>query len=160
MYQKTKRRELPPTACWYKEPVLPPALLTAALLTTTLFTAALLTAALLATALLAAALFFTLAPLTFALFSLAILLSALLSGAAGFARLVWISLCIHNAFLLLRISCLGRSHLATRPFLIKSAWQAVWTETHNQTGGWLPYQAKPYCTRHHMIWWRRAVVCG
>ena len=29
-------------------------------------------------------------------------------------------------------------------FLIKSAWKAIWTETHNRTGGWSSYQAKPY----------------
>jgi hypothetical protein len=59
---------------------------------------ALLTAALLAAALLTATLFFTFAPLTFALLTLSILLlSALLSR--GFARFIWILLCVHNAFL-------------------------------------------------------------
>jgi hypothetical protein len=67
------------------KPVLSSALLTAARLTATLFfTLALLT--------------FTL--LTFTLLSLAILLlSALLSGGCGFARFVWILLCVHDAFL-------------------------------------------------------------
>src|SRR5207248_6821651 len=61
---------------------------------------ALLTAALLAGALLTAALFFALALLTFALFSLFILLlAALLSRGRGFARFIWIVLCIHHAFL-------------------------------------------------------------
>jgi hypothetical protein len=68
-----------------REPVLSSALLTAALLTATLlFTLALLT--------------FTL--LTLTLLSLSILLlSALLSGGRGFARFIWILLCVHNAFL-------------------------------------------------------------
>jgi hypothetical protein len=67
-----------------KEPVLSSALLTAALLTATLLTATL---------------FFTLAPLTFALLTLSILLlAALLSGRRGFARFIWILLCVHNAF--------------------------------------------------------------
>ena len=61
-----KRRELPPAARWFKEPVLSSALLAAALLPATLLTAALL---------------FTLALLTFALlFLFILLLSALLSG--------------------------------------------------------------------------------
>jgi hypothetical protein len=78
-----------------KEPVLSSALLTATLLTATLFTAALLTAALLT-----ATLFFTLALLTFTLLCLSILLlSALLSGGRGFARFIWILLCVHEAFL-------------------------------------------------------------
>ena len=64
------------------------ALLTAALLTTALSAATLLTAALLT-----ATLFFALAAL-----SLAILLSALLSS-AGRSLLVWILLCVHDAFL-------------------------------------------------------------
>jgi hypothetical protein len=74
-----------------KEPVLSSALLTAALLA----------AALLTTTLLTATLFFTLAPLTFALLFLSILLlsSALLSGGRGFARFIWILLCVHDAFL-------------------------------------------------------------
>jgi hypothetical protein len=76
----TSHRSFVPT-----EPVLSPALLTAALLTATLLTATL---------------FFTLAPLTFTLLSLAsLLLSALLSGGSRFARLVWILLCVHDAFL-------------------------------------------------------------
>jgi hypothetical protein len=29
-------------------------------------------------------------------------------------------------------------------FLIKSAWKAIWTETHNRAAGWLSNQAKPY----------------
>lgn len=59
---------------------------------------ALLTAAPLAAALLTATLFFTLALLTFTLLSLPILLlSALLAG--GFARFIWILLCVHDAFL-------------------------------------------------------------
>jgi hypothetical protein len=62
-----------------KQPVLSSALLAAALLT-------------------AAALLFLLAALTLTLLSLAILLSAL-SGRTGFVRLIWILLCIHNAFL-------------------------------------------------------------
>jgi hypothetical protein len=57
-----------------------------------------LTAALTAT-LLAASLFFALSPLTFTFLSFAILLSALLSRAGRFARLVWILLCVHEAFL-------------------------------------------------------------
>ena len=28
----------------------------------------------------------------------------------------------------------------------KSSLKAIWTETHNPGGGWLPYQAKPYWT--------------
>jgi hypothetical protein len=73
-----------------KEPVLSSALLTAALLT----------AALLTTTLLTATLFFTLAPLTFALLFLSILLlSSLLSWGRGFARFIWILLCVHDAFL-------------------------------------------------------------
>jgi hypothetical protein len=77
-----------------REPILSSALLAA---TATLLAA---TAALLAPT----ALFFTLALLaltllTFALLSLSILLlSALLSGAGGFARFVWILLCVHDAF--------------------------------------------------------------
>jgi hypothetical protein len=63
-----------------KEPVLSSALLTAPLLPATLF--------------------FTLAPLTFALLTLSILLlAALLAGGRGFARFIWILLCVHNAFL-------------------------------------------------------------
>jgi hypothetical protein len=78
-----------------KEPVLSSALLTAALLTATLFTATLFTAALLT-----ATLFFTLSLLTFTLLSLPILLlAALLAGGRGFARFIWILLCVHNAFL-------------------------------------------------------------
>jgi hypothetical protein len=70
-----------------QKPVLSSALLTASLAT-----------ALLAT-LLAAALL-TLPLLTFAFFSAAILLlSALLSGGRGFARFIWILLCVHHAFL-------------------------------------------------------------
>jgi len=49
-------------------------------------------------ALLTAALFFLFAPLTFTFFSVPILLPAL-SGRTGFVRLVWISLCVHDAFL-------------------------------------------------------------
>src|SRR6266576_101926 len=68
-----------------KEPVLSSTLLTAPLLTAALLTATL---------------FFTLALLTFALLSLFILLlAALLSRGRGFARFVWILLCIHDAFL-------------------------------------------------------------
>jgi mutator protein MutT len=41
-----------------------------------------------------------LAPLTFALLTLSILLlAALLSRGRGFARFIWILLCVHNAFL-------------------------------------------------------------
>ena len=29
-------------------------------------------------------------------------------------------------------------------FLLKSARKAIWTETHNRSGGWSSYQAKPY----------------
>jgi hypothetical protein len=29
-------------------------------------------------------------------------------------------------------------------FSIESAFKAIWTETHNQAGGWLFYQAKSY----------------
>ena len=84
-----KRRELPPAARWFKEPVLSSASLTAALLTAALLTATLLTTTL----------FFALALLTFALlFLFILLLAALLSR--GFARFVWwILLCVHNAFL-------------------------------------------------------------
>jgi hypothetical protein len=66
-YQRQKeRRELPPAACWFKEPVLSSALLTATLLTATLF--------------------FTVALLTFTLLSVSILLlSAFPSGGRGFA---------------------------------------------------------------------------
>ncbi|PYL73036.1 MAG: hypothetical protein DMF26_15140 [Verrucomicrobia bacterium] len=39
---------------------------------------------------------------------------------------------------------MGRSHFATGPFLIKSAWKTIWTETYNRGGGWLSHQAKPY----------------
>jgi hypothetical protein len=81
-----KRRDSPPAARLVPgKPALSSALLTAALLTATLFfTLALLTFAL----------------LTFTLLSLAILLlSALLSGGGGFARFVWILLCVHDAFL-------------------------------------------------------------
>jgi hypothetical protein len=78
-----KRRELPPAAYWFKEPLLSSGLLTATLLATTL---------------LAATLFFALAPLAFTLLCLFILLlSALLSR--GFARFVWILLGVHDAFL-------------------------------------------------------------
>jgi hypothetical protein len=71
-YQRQKeRRELPPAACWFKEPVLSSALLTSALLTATLLTATL---------------FFTVALLTFTLLSVSILLlSAFPSGGRGFA---------------------------------------------------------------------------
>jgi hypothetical protein len=58
----------------------------------------------LAAALLTATLFFTLALLTFTLLSLSLsilLLSALLSGGRGFARFIWILLCVHDAFLII-----------------------------------------------------------
>jgi hypothetical protein len=113
------------------------ALLTAALLTATLLTATLLTATL----------FFLLASLTFTLFSLAILLSPLLSGGRGFAWLVWILLCVHDAFL----CYLGSVALHDLTFLIKSAWKPIRTETHNRAGGWLCYQTKPYSTRGRMV---------
>jgi hypothetical protein len=87
-----------------------------------------------------------------------LLLSALLSRGAGFAGFVWILLCVHDAFLCYCIRCLGRSRFATRPFLIKSEWKMIWTETHNQDGGWLSHQAKPYRARDHIIWLRHAVV--
>jgi hypothetical protein len=49
--------------------------------------------------LLTATLFFTLTPLTFALLTLSILLmAALLAGGRGFARFIWILLCVHHAF--------------------------------------------------------------
>jgi hypothetical protein len=55
---------------------------------------------LLAAALSTATLFFTLALLMFKLRSLAILLlSAFVSGGIGIAGLVWIVLCVHDAFL-------------------------------------------------------------
>ena len=66
---------------------------------------ALLAATLLTATLLTATLFFTLALLTFALLTFTLLsvaillLSALLSRGRGFARFVWILLCIHHAFL-------------------------------------------------------------
>jgi hypothetical protein len=83
-----------------KQPVLSSALLTAALLAAALLAAALLAAALLAAAPLTATLFFPLAPLTFTLLFLSILLlAALLAGGRGFARFIWILLCVHNAFL-------------------------------------------------------------
>ena len=67
-----------------KEPVLSSALLTAALLTATLF--------------------FTLALLTFTFLSLPILLlAALLAGGRGFARFIWILLCVHNAFFIIEL---------------------------------------------------------
>jgi hypothetical protein len=40
----------------------------------------------------------------------------------------------------------------------KSAWKAIWAETHNQTGGWLSRQRKPYWTDDHITWLRHAVV--
>jgi hypothetical protein len=52
-----------------------------------------------ATVLTAAALFFLLAPPTFLFLSFATLLSAL-SGRGGLVRLIWILLCIHDAFLI------------------------------------------------------------
>ena len=74
-----------PPLCCFKEPVLSSAWLTASLLTAT------------------ATLFFTLAPLTFTLLTLAILLSALLSGGGRSARLVWIMLCVHDAFFIIEL---------------------------------------------------------
>jgi len=50
--------------------------------------------------LLTATFFLTLALLTFALLTLSILLlAALLAGGRGFARFIWILLCVRNAFL-------------------------------------------------------------
>jgi hypothetical protein len=70
-----KRWELPPTLVGSNEPVLSSALLTATF-------------------------FLTLALLTFALLTRSILLLAdLLAGGRGFARFIWILLCVHNAFL-------------------------------------------------------------
>lgn len=84
-----------------RRPVLSSALLAAARLTTTLFfTLALLT--------------FTL--LTFTLLSVAILLLPALLSRGGFARFVWILLCVHDAFLYYWIMSLGRSDLAIGPF--------------------------------------------
>jgi len=33
------------------------------------------------------------------------------------------------------------------------------TETYNRGDGWLPYQARPYWSRHHVTWLKHAVVC-
>jgi hypothetical protein len=33
---------------------------------------------------------------------------------------------------------------ATNPFSIKSAREAIWTETHNRVQGWLRYRAESY----------------
>jgi hypothetical protein len=52
----------------------------------------------LTTALLTAALLFTLTAFAFLPFAV-LALSALLSGGVGFARFVWILLCVHDAFL-------------------------------------------------------------
>jgi hypothetical protein len=79
------------------EPVLSSARLTATLSAASLLTATLSAAALLAAALLTATLltaFFGPAPL-----SIAILFSALLSSAGRSVRLLWILLCVHDAFL-------------------------------------------------------------
>jgi hypothetical protein len=56
---------------------------------------------LLAAALLTPTLFFLLAPLTFALLTFPLLsLAILLSGSGGFARFVWILLCVHDFFII------------------------------------------------------------
>jgi len=100
---------------------------------------------LLTAALLTATLFLTLALLTLTLLFITILLlSALLSGASVFARFVWILLCFHDAFLDSSIMCLGSFARRESPFLIKSAWKTIWTETPIRGDGWLSYQAKPY----------------
>ena len=130
----TSRRSLVPR----EQPVLSSALLTAALLTT--------------------ALFFLLAPLTFTFLSLAILLSAL-SGRGGFVRLIWILLCVHDAFLL--VGFMFRSFaLSDSTFVIQSTCKAIWTERKNRDGGWLSYQAKPYWTCRHVAWLRQVVTCS
>lgn len=83
-----------------------------------------------------------------ALLAAATLLTATLSAAAAlltaalFFAFVWILLCVHDTFLV--IACFGRSHLATGPFLIKSTWKAIWTETQTQGAEWSFYPAKPY----------------
>jgi hypothetical protein len=67
------------------------------------------------TALLTAALFFLLAPLTLTFLSFFIVLSAL-SWRAGFVRLIWILLCVHDAFRII-----GSFALRDSTFLLKSA---------------------------------------
>jgi hypothetical protein len=121
-------------------------------------THAVLSSALLTALLTAAALFFLLAPLTFTFLSLAILLSAL-SGRGGFVRLIWILLCVHDAFLL--VGFMFRSFaLSDSTFVIQSTCKAIWTERKNRDGGWLSYQAKPYWTCRHVTWLRHAVTCS
>jgi hypothetical protein len=41
---------------------------------------------------------------------------------------------------------LGSVALRDLTFITKSAREAIWSETHNQIRGWLPYQAKSYQT--------------
>ena len=109
---------------------------------------AVLSSALLTAALLTTALLFLLAPLTFTFLSFAILLSAL-SGRGGFVRLIWILLCIHDAFFI--VGFMFRSlALTDSTLLIKSPWRAIWTETHNRDGGWFSYQAKTYRACHQV----------
>jgi hypothetical protein len=99
--------------------------------------------ALLAAALLTATLFFTFALLAFTFLSFAVFLLALLSGGVGFAGFFWILLFVHDAFFIISVWVLRHIDWT---FLIKSAWNTIWTETDNQAGGWLSSQTKSYTT--------------
>jgi hypothetical protein len=78
----------------------------------------------------------------------------LLPGAGGFARFIWVFLCVHDAFLI-ELVVWVQSHFATDLFN-QIGVESAQTETHHRGGGWLSYQAKSW-TQNHVIWLRHAV---
>jgi len=64
-------------------------------------------------------------------------------GAVGL--LGWFGLCCASMmpFFIIELGVWVVRTSRTRPF---RSWKAIWTETHNRGGGWLPYRAKPYWT--------------